>query len=168
MNIVDVDWLENNLNNENIIILDCSWHLPNTQRSGKEEFKKERIQGAVFFDIDEISEQESPFPHMMPAEDYFSKKVSELGVSNDHHIITYDSLGVFSSARVYWMFKQFGHKKISILDGGLKFWKIKNKKIETSAPNKKIKTNYLAQLDRSKIKDFEDVKKKILKLKNLN
>ena len=73
--------------------------------------------------------QESPFPHMMPTEDYFSKKVSELGISNDHHIITYDSLGVFSSARVYWMFKQFGHKKISILDGGLRFWKIKNKKI---------------------------------------
>ena len=48
MNIVDVNWLENNLNNENIIILDCSWHLPNTQRSGKEEFKKERIPGAVF------------------------------------------------------------------------------------------------------------------------
>ncbi|EMH80642.1 rhodanese-like sulfurtransferase [alpha proteobacterium HIMB114] len=159
MNIVDVVWLENNLNNENIIILDCSWHLPNTQRSGKEEFKKERIPGAIFFDIDEISEQESPFPHMMPTEDYFSDKVSELGVSNDHHIITYDSLGVFSSARVYWMFKQFGHKKISILDGGLKFWKIKNKKIETSAPNKKIKTNYLAQLNRSKIKGFEDVKK---------
>ena len=69
MNIVDVDWLENNLNNKNIIILDCSWHLPNTERSGKEEFKKERIPGAIFFDIDEISEQKSPFPHMMPEED---------------------------------------------------------------------------------------------------
>jgi len=161
MNIVNVNWLEDNLNNKDIIILDCSWHLPNTNRSGIEEFQAERIPGAIFFNIDEISDQDSQFPHMMPNQSFFSEKVSELGISNDHHIITYDALGVFSSARVYWMFKQFGHKKISILDGGFKFWKIKNKKIETTEPIKKKKTNYLAQLDRSKVKQFEDVKKNI-------
>jgi thiosulfate/3-mercaptopyruvate sulfurtransferase len=161
MNIVTADWLESNLDDKGIIILDCSWHLPNTNRSGIDEFQKERIPGAVFFDIDEISDQDSQFPHMMPNENFFSKKVGELGISNDHHIITYDALGVFSSARVYWMFKQFGHKKISILDGGFKFWKIKNKKIETTKLIKKTATNYKCELDSSKIKQFEDIKKNI-------
>lgn len=161
MNIVNTDWLEKNLENKEIIILDCSWHLPNTNRSGKEEYLNERIPGAIFFDIDEISDPESLFPHMMPSEDYFSQKVSELGVLNNDHVITYDTLGIFSSARVYWMFKQFGHRKISILDGGLKNWKLNNKKIEMTEPKKKIKTNYKAKLDRTKIKQFDDIKNNI-------
>ena len=157
MNIVSIDWLERNLENGEVIILDCSWHLPNTNRSGIQEFLKERIPSAVFFDIDEICDKKSPYPHMIPDENYFSQKVSELGILNNHHIITYDTLGVFSSARVYWMFKQFGHKKISILNGGLKYWKLNNKKLETSTPQKNKKSQYTAKLDYSKIKIFEDI-----------
>ena len=161
MNIVSIDWLERNLENGEVIILDCSWHLPNTNRSGIQEFLKERIPSAVFFDIDEICDKKSPYPHMIPDENYFSQKVSELGILNNHHIITYDTLGVFSSARVYWMFKQFSHKKISILNGGLKYWKLNNKKLETSEPQKNKKSQYIAKLDRSKIKRFEDIENNI-------
>ena len=161
MNIVSIDWLEKNLENSEVIILDCSWHLPNTNRSGNQEFLKERIPSAIFFDIDEICDKKSPYPHMIPDENYFSQKVSELGILNNHHIITYDTLGVFSSARVYWMFKQFSHKKISILNGGLKYWKLNNKKLETSEPQKNKKTQYIAKLDRSKIKRFEDIENNI-------
>ena len=158
MVIVNLDWLEKNLNNDDVIILDCSWHLPNTNRSGEKEFLSERIPGAIFFNIDDISDQRSPYPHMVPNEKEFSLKVGNLGISNDHYIITYDTLGVFSSARVYWMFKQYGHKRISILNGGLKYWKLKNKKLDTSNPTKREKASYQAQLDRSKIKKFEDIK----------
>ena len=161
MDIVNIDWLEKNLNNDNIIVLDCSWHLPNTNRSGEKEFLSERIPGAIFFNIDDISDPKSPFPHMIPNEKEFSLKVGKLGISNDHHIITYDTLGIFSSARVYWMFKQYGHRRISILDGGLKYWKLKNKKLDTSSPTKKEEASYHAQLDRSKIKKFEDIEKNI-------
>ena len=161
MNIVSIDWLEKNLENSEVIILDCSWHLPNTNRSGNQEFLKERIPSAIFFDIDEICDKKSPYPHMIPDENYFSQKVSELGILNNHHIITYDTLGVFSSARVYWMFKQFSHKKISILNGGLKYWKLNNKKLETSEPQKNKKSQYIAKLDRSKIKRFEDIENNI-------
>ena len=161
MDIVNIDWLEKNLNNDNIIILDCSWHLPNTNRSGEKEFLSERIPGAIFFNIDEISDTKSPYPHMIPNEKEFSLKVGNLGISNNHHIITYDTLGIFSSARVYWMFKQYGHKRISILNGGLKYWKLKNKKLETSNPTKKERTSYNAKLDRSKIKKFEEIKKNL-------
>ena len=37
MDIVNIDWLEKNLNNDGVVILDCSWHLPNTNRSGEKE-----------------------------------------------------------------------------------------------------------------------------------
>ena len=167
MDIVNVDWLEKNLNNDGVIILDCSWHLPNTNRSGEKEFLSERIPGAIFFNIDDISDPKSPYPHMIPNEKEFSLKVGNLGISNDHHIIAYDTLGIFSSARVYWMFKQYGHRRISILNGGLKYWKLKNKKLETSNPTKKERASYHAQLDRSKIKKFEDIKK-ISSIKSLN
>ena len=161
MDIVNIDWLEKNLSNDDVFILDCSWHLPNTNRSGEKEFLSERIPGAIFFNIDEISDPKSPYPHMIPNEEEFSLKVSNLGISNDHHIITYDTLGIFSSARVYWIFKQYGHKKISILNGGLKYWKIKNKKLDTSSPTKKERASYHAKLNRSKIKKFEDIKKNL-------
>ena len=82
MNIVSIDWLEKNLENSEVIILDCSWHLPNTNRSGNQEFLKERIPSAIFFDIDEICDKKSPYPHMIPDENYFSQKVSELGILN--------------------------------------------------------------------------------------
>ena len=75
MNIVSIDWLEKNLKNSEIITLDCSWHLPNTNRSGTQEFLKERIPSAIFFDIDEICDKKSPYPHMIPDENYFSQKV---------------------------------------------------------------------------------------------
>ena len=161
MDIVNIDWLEKNLSNDDVFILDCSWHLPNTNRSGEKEFLSERIPGAIFFNIDDISDPKSPYPHMIPNEEEFSLKVSNPGISNNHHIITYDTLGIFSSARVYWMFKQYGHKKISILNGGLKYWKIKNKKLDTSSPTKKEKASYHAKLNRSKIKRFEDIKKNL-------
>ncbi len=161
MDIVNIDWLEKNLSNDDVFILDCSWHLPNTNRSGEKEFLSERIPGAIFFNIDEISDPKSPYPHMIPNEEEFSLKVSNLGISNDHHIIAYDTLGIFSSARVYWIFKQYGHKKISILNGGLKYWKIKNKKLDTSSPTKKERASYHAKLNRSKIKKFEDIKKNL-------
>ena len=78
MDIVNIDWLEKNLNNDNIIVLDCSWHLPNTNRSGEKEFLSERIPGAIFFNIDDISDPKSPFPHMIPNEKEFLTTVSFL------------------------------------------------------------------------------------------
>lgn len=161
MNLVNSDWLSQNLKNKNLSILDCSWHLPGTNRNGKEEFFKERIPGAIFFDIDYFSDENSEYPHTLINKDTFSKKVSEIGVKNTDHVICYDALGIFSSARVCWMFKQFGHQEVSILDGGLKNWKLKNLEIENSDYKKKEISNYIAVKEPNNVKYFDDIKKNI-------
>ena len=161
MNLVNSDWLSQNIKNKNLSILDCSWHLPGTNRNGKEEFFKERIPGAIFFDIDYFSDENSEYPHTLINKDTFSKKVSEIGVKNTDHVICYDTLGIFSSARVCWMFKQFGHQEVSILDGGLKNWKLKNLEIENSDYKKKEISNYIAVKEPNNVKYFDDIKKNI-------
>ena len=100
--------------NENISVVDGSWHLPTLNRDPKEEFDKKHIPGSVFFDIDKISDSTNSLPHMIPSETYFADQVEALGISNRNHVIAYDSTGFGSAARVWWMFRLFGHKHVSV------------------------------------------------------
>lgn len=120
--IVSVDWLQNHLNNEDVKVVDASWHLPPTGRSGKDEYQTEHIPGSVFFHIDECSTA-GPLPHTMPSKSHFAAYVGDLGISEQDHVIVYDAPGWFSAARVWWMFRHFGSIKVSVLDGGLTAWK---------------------------------------------
>ncbi len=106
-----------------IKILDCSWYLPNQQRDAYAEFQQAHIPGAVFFDIDQICDQSSGLPHMLPTSELFAAEVSKLGISNASSVIVYDGSGLFSAARVWWMFKVFGHHDVKVLDGGLPAWR---------------------------------------------
>jgi len=106
-------------------VLDCSWHLPNTGRNAHEEYKKEHIPRAKFFDIEECADKSSNLPHMLPDLKSFEKYAASLGVTPQTHIIAYDNhpkFGVFSAPRVWWMFKYFGFDNISVLEGGLPSW----------------------------------------------
>ena len=161
MSLVTTEWLEKNIYKEDIKILDCSWHMPNTKRIGKDEFLKEHIPEAIFFDIDKFSDPLAKFPHTIPSANLFEKLTSELGIKNSDHIIVYDSLGIFSSPRVWWMFNYFGHKKISILDGGLVKWKNENKKIENGPEKKFLKSNFKCITKHEMLVLIDDVKKNI-------
>lgn len=125
--LVSTDWLFNNLSK--VKVLDASWHMPATGRSGKDEYPDRHINGAVYFDIDEIADKATNLPHMMPSREIFAQKISELGISNDDFIVVYDSSGIFSAPRVWWMFRHMGHDKVAVLDGGLKKWLAENKPI---------------------------------------
>ena len=125
--LVQSDELNNHLELPNLRIVDASWHLPKAKRNGLEEFELEHLPGAVFLDLDEVSDQESEFPHTIPTEEYFSKKIGELGIGNDSWVVVYDTTGLFSAARVWWMFRAFGHERVSLLDGGLPKWKAENR-----------------------------------------
>ena len=162
MNLITCDWLNENLNQKDLCIIDCTWHLPGTNRDGKSEFLNERIPGSIFFDLDEFSDQSSKYPHTIADKEWFSKKASELGIQNSDHIICYDTLGIFTSPRVSWMFSQYGHEKVSILDGGFKNWKIKKFKIEKGKPQNKGQSNYIAKNNPKNIKFFEDIKNNIV------
>lgn len=124
--LVSVDWLNEQLGHRDLVVLDGSWFMPAVARDGKSEWLQERIPGARYFDFDrEICDQNSTLPHMMPGESDFQKSVRLLGINQNSAIVVYDSSGIFSSPRVWWMFKAMGFNNIAVLDGGLPAWKEK-------------------------------------------
>jgi thiosulfate/3-mercaptopyruvate sulfurtransferase len=97
--------------------------MPNTNRNVRQEFLDKRIPDSQLFEVDEISDKTIPLPHMLPKPEDFARLVSDLGVSNDDHVVCYDQSGIyFASARVWWTFRVFGHDNVSVLDGGIQKW----------------------------------------------
>ena len=161
MSLVSVDWLEKNL--DKVKILDCSWHMPNTNRNGLEEYRKRHIKGAIFFDLDKNSKKDTDLPHMLTDKNSWEKIVSDMGIKNDDKIVVYDNSDVISSCRCWYNFIYFGHnpKLIYVLDGGLKKWIIK-KKILTSSLSQ-IKTSfYKATENKGMVKNKEQIDKNII------
>lgn len=102
-------------------IVDGSWHLDG--RDARADFEQTHIPGAVFFDLDAISDRDSPLPHMMPTPNAFGAAVGAMGLSVDDQIVVYDTAGLFSAARVWWMLKTMGATRVQVLDGGLPRWR---------------------------------------------
>jgi thiosulfate/3-mercaptopyruvate sulfurtransferase len=120
--IVATSWLAQRLNAPDIRVVDASWYLPTANRDAQAEFHARHIPGAVFFDIDEISDKASALPHMLPDAAKFASRVRKLGLGDGNRIVVYDGAGLFSAARVWWMFRAMGHRDVAVLDGGLPKW----------------------------------------------
>ena len=122
MSLVSTDWLMANL--DKVKIIDCSWHMPQTKRNGFEEYNKQHIKNAIFFDLDKNSKKDTDLPHMLIDNKSWEKIVSNMGIKNDDQIIVYDNSDVISSCRCWYNFIYFGHNPnlIKVLDGGLKKW----------------------------------------------
>lgn len=125
--LVSTEWLFQHLHE--VKLLDSSWHMPAEGRDAQAEFAAEHIPGAQFFDIDSLSDQSSPYPHMLPGETEFTAAMNALGISNQDAVVVYDTKGIFSAPRVWWMFRVFGHEKVSVLDGGLPKWKAEGREV---------------------------------------
>ena len=122
MSLVNTSWLEENL--DKVKIIDCSWHMPQTKRNGSEEYNKQHIKNAIFFDLDKNSKKDTDLPHMLIDNKSWENIVSDMGIENDDQIIVYDNSDVISSCRCWYNFIYFGHNPnlIKVLDGGLKKW----------------------------------------------
>ncbi|XP_051135916.1 thiosulfate/3-mercaptopyruvate sulfurtransferase 1, mitochondrial [Andrographis paniculata] len=131
--VVSVDWLHANLREPDVKVLDASWYMPDERRDPLQEYKVAHIPGAVFFDVDGISDQNTNLPHMLPSQKAFAAAVSALGIENKDGLVVYDGKGIFSAARVWWMFRVFGHDRIWVLDGGLPRWRASGYDVESSA-----------------------------------
>ncbi|XP_048330133.1 thiosulfate/3-mercaptopyruvate sulfurtransferase 1, mitochondrial [Ziziphus jujuba] len=131
--VVPADWLHANLKDPNLKVLDASWYMPDEQRNPIQEYQVAHIPGALFFDVDGISDRTSNLPHMLPSEEAFAAAVSALGIQNKDDLVVYDGKGIFSAARVWWMFRVFGHDRIWVLDGGLPRWRASGYDVESSA-----------------------------------
>lgn len=120
--LVSVDWLHDHFKDPNVIVLDASYHLPTVKRDPDAEFIEQHIPGALRFDIEEISDHEASLPHMLPTAEQFDEAMQDLGVGAGMQVVVYDSVGLFSAARAWWMFRYFGHDEVAVLDGGLPAW----------------------------------------------
>ncbi|WP_029914911.1 3-mercaptopyruvate sulfurtransferase [Caulobacter sp. UNC358MFTsu5.1] len=120
--LVSTAWLAEHLDAPDVRIVDGSWHMPAAKRDPKAEYEQAHIPGAVFFDIDEISDETSPLPHMLPSPIKFASRVKKLGLGDGSRIVVYDTSGILPAARVWWEFRAMGHEDVVVLDGGLPKW----------------------------------------------
>jgi len=148
--LVETHWLSTRLDDPNLSIVDASWYLPTMladgePRNGRAEFESQHIPGAVFFDIDTISEPGSDLPHTLASPEIFAQMVGALGVSDQDTIVVYDGMGLFSAARAWWNLRVMGAKNVVVLNGGLPKWVAKNLPIEagvTPPQPKKFNTSF--------------------------
>ncbi len=120
--VVSVTWLRANLDAPGIRVLDGSWHMPASERNAAEEFVQKSIPGAAFFDIERVAATESDLPHTYPSADQFATAMQSLGIRNSDFVVVYDSVGLFSAPRVWWLLRLFGHRRVAVLHGGLPAW----------------------------------------------
>jgi thiosulfate/3-mercaptopyruvate sulfurtransferase len=132
--LVSTDWLAENLGEPDLRILDASWYLPTQDRDPKAEFDAAHIPGARFFDIDNVSDSNSDLPHMAPPVEKFMSRMRAMGVGDGHRVVVYDGAGLFSAARVWWLFRHMGNTSIAVLDGGLPKWVAEGRPVENTAP----------------------------------
>ncbi len=154
--LVSTAWLAEHLDTPDLRIVDASWYLPDEHRDAAEEYRMTHIPGAVFFDINKICDEHSDLPHMLPSAEKFSSSVRKLGIGDGHRIVVYDGAGLFSAARVWWMFRVMGHEDVAVLDGGLPKWLTEGRMVDDMMPMLRER-HFTARLNRQLIRDCADV-----------
>ena len=154
--LVSAIWLNEHLSDENLIILDSS---PTSNVSGlKSDLDGLIIPGARYFDLKgHFSDPKSPYPNTLPSPVDFEKAARSLGINTNSEIIIYDNLGVYTSPRVWWMFKSMGHDRVSVLDGGLAEW-VKNGFKTTDAHQKDFEVgDFVSHFHPETVKSINEV-----------
>jgi len=129
--LVSTDWLARRVGRDGLRIVDGSWYLPTAGRDARAEYLAGHLPGALFFDIDAISDRSSALPHMLPSPRQFAEQVGALGIGDGDAVVVYDGSGAnMSAARVWWMFRAFGHEQVAVLDGGSAKWKAEGRPVE--------------------------------------
>jgi thiosulfate/3-mercaptopyruvate sulfurtransferase len=154
--LVSTDWLADHLSAPDLRILDASWYLPTDNRDPRAEFEAAHIPGARFFDIDEISDTQSDLPHMAPPVEKFVTRMRALGIGDGHRVVVYDSAGVFSAPRVWWLFRLFGKPDVAVLDGGLPKWRAEGRPVEDGVPILRDR-HFTARRDAGLVRDVTQV-----------
>ncbi len=132
--LVSTEWLAEHFAAPDIRIADASWYLPQAGRDAKAEYLSAHIPGAVFFDIDELSDEKNPLPHMLAPATKFASRMRRLGLGDGNLIVVYDGAGIYSAARAWWMLRAMGHEDVVVLDGGFPKWKREGRAVEDMAP----------------------------------
>lgn len=155
---VSVEWLASRAHDDDVVVLDAT--LPpvgvKPPVDTRARYVERHIPGAVFFDIDELSDHSTPLPHMLPTPESFAESMAALGVSDRATIVVYEQEGVFSAPRAWWMLRVFGAKDVRVLDGGLRAWTEAGLPVEAGAV-RRARAEFRTKLDRDAVVDFNNI-----------
>ena len=154
--LVSTQWLEDHLNAPDVRILDATYFLPDDTRNAKAEYDASHIPGAQYFDIDDVADSRSALPHMLPPVEKFISRVRAMGIGDGHRVIVYDTHGIFSAPRVWWMFRLFGTQDVAVLDGGMKKWLAEGRAVEDMPPMVRDR-HFTARRNAAMVKDVTQV-----------
>ena len=132
--LVSTDWLAAHLKDPDLRVLDASWYLPEANRDALAEYTSAHIPGARFFDLEDIADHRSTLPHMAPPPEKFISRMRAMGVGDGHQVVIYDGTGLFSAARVWWLFRLMGKTSVAVLDGGFPKWLAESREVEDVLP----------------------------------
>ena len=157
--LVDADWLHQHLHADGLIVFDASWHMPASGRDAVSEWNEAHIPGARYFDFDgRVCDPHASLPHMMPDAELFTREMQALGLNRDSLVVVYDSLGMFSSPRVWWMLRAMGFSNAAVLDGGMPAWNAAGYPLEAAAQAPAFESgDFVAELDPQSIADAPQV-----------
>jgi thiosulfate/3-mercaptopyruvate sulfurtransferase len=154
--LVSTEWLAERPSEPNVRIADASWYMPGAGRDAKAEYASAHIPGAVFFDIDDLSDETSPLPHMLAPAPKFAERMRALGLGSGDQIVVYDGAGLFSSPRAWWMLRAMGHRNVFVLDGGLPKWRREGRPVE-NVPAEQRQADFAAHPDRAIIRNVSQM-----------
>jgi thiosulfate/3-mercaptopyruvate sulfurtransferase len=132
--LVETEWLAAHLDDPQVRIVDASFKLPGITPTAREDYDRGHIPGAVFFDIDDIAARGTSLPHMIPSPELFARKMEGLGIGDEDRVVVYDSAGLSSAGRAWWMLRLFGHPHVTLLNGGLPKWQAEGRPLVTAVP----------------------------------
>ncbi|MHB1217581.1 MAG: 3-mercaptopyruvate sulfurtransferase [Alphaproteobacteria bacterium] len=155
--IVSTDWLAKELGAPDLRVVDASWYLPQQKRDAKAEYAAHHIPGAIYFDIDLISDSSIPLPHMLPSPEQFARQMGELGIGDGDRVVCYDGAGLFSAARAWWMLRAMGHANIAVLDGGFPKWLAEKRPVEAGRAQSQPR-RFSPRPDKRLIRSIEQVR----------
>jgi thiosulfate/3-mercaptopyruvate sulfurtransferase len=150
--LVSTGWLAAHLGDPHVRIVDASFKLPGIVPTARQDYDSAHIPGAVFFDIDDIAQPGTSLPHMIPPPELFARKMEALGIGDDDRVVAYDSAGLSSAGRAWWMLRLFGHHGVAILDGGLPKWRADGRPTNTAVPSPPQR-HFTAVFDPSLVRD---------------
>ena len=154
--LVSTEWLAEHLRDANVKLLDATFKLPGVLPLPKDDYLAAHIPGAVYFDVDAVSDHSNPLPHMFPSAEQFGRDAGRLGVSNGDTVVIYDAGGWVAAPRAWWMFLSYGHRDVRILNGGLKKWRAEGRAVESGEVKARPAT-FKASYDAKRVRSIEQM-----------
>lgn len=135
-----------------VVVLDATFTMPGAAPDAAALYAQRHIPGAIRFDVDAVADRSSDLPHMLPPAEEFAEAVGAMGISNDSHVVVYDTPGLMSAGRAWWMFRVMGHEKVQVLDGGLRHWQAQGREVTSVVPDPEP-ARYRARLDAAAVRN---------------